>query len=78
MPVFRCLGAFVFMVFGLFEVCGTIYREKRTREKGEEHITQEKNNMTISKQTRKTMTSKIVKVGREMREDERTKNKTRK
>ena len=43
MPMFRCLGAFVvFIVSGLFEYCGTINREKRTREKGEEHITQDK------------------------------------
>ena len=47
MPVFRCLGGVVvFIVSGLFEYCGTINREKRTRETGKEHITQEKNNMT--------------------------------
>ena len=46
MPMFRCFGAFVvFIVSGLFEYCGTINREKRTREKGEEHITQDKKNM---------------------------------
>ena len=42
MPMFRCFGAFVvFIVSGLLEYCGTINREKRTREKGEEHLTQE-------------------------------------
>ena len=43
MPMFRCFGAFVvFIVSGLFKYCGTINKEKRTREKGEEHITQNK------------------------------------
>ena len=43
MPIVRCFGAFVvFIGSGLFEYCGTINREKRTREKAEEQITQAK------------------------------------
>ena len=35
MPMFRCFAAFVvFIISGLFENCGTISREKRTKEKG--------------------------------------------
>ena len=78
MPMFRCSGAFVvYIVSGLFEYCGTINREKKIREKAKEHINPDKKNMTKYYKQEEQGHQKIVKVGREMREDERTKKQTR-